>query len=427
MKNNRLFLWIIAIFLGISLLQSWGGKGPTDTTLTENDLGLSTSKTEYTIGKEIKITLQNNTEAPMTLLIGDCSEEPLNVSHYSNGEWIAVQASDSTICPEEEMPTLTLAAGEKTTLSYKNWTYRLFSDLGRYRIEAAVNDQTFYSNEFIIGERGFLSHFWLAFMYQPILNTLIFLIEKIPGHSLGLAIILLTLFIRTLLLLPSQRALRSQRKMQELQPKLEELKQKYKDNQEKLALETMNLWKTYKVNPFGSCLMMFIQIPILIALYQVVRDGLSADKSGLIYSFVSQSFSYETINTHFFNILELTTPNVFVLPLIIGGLQFIQMHLSLTRAKKKQEAKKKEKGQDLAKKVESTKDVQSEMQMATNMMKYFMPVMIAFFTASLPSGVGLYWGTSTIYGIVQQLVVNKESTSKKPNDNEPTVRVIEKA
>lgn len=424
MKNNRLFLWIIAIFLGISLLQNWGGKGPTETTLTENDLGLSTSKTEYSIGKEIRVTLQNNTDAPMEIASNDCPDEPLTVLHYTNDNWIPITASDNKVC--EDSTTFTLAAGEKTTISYKNWTYRLFSDLGRYRIDTVVNGQTFSSNEFTTKERGFLGHFWLILMYQPILNTLIFLIDKMPGHNLGLAIIILTLFIRTLLLIPSQRALRSQRKMQELQPKLEELKRKHKDNQEKLALETMNLWKTYRVNPFGSCLMMFVQIPILIALYQTVRDGLSVDKSGLLYSFISQTFSYDIINTHFFNLLELTTPNVFVLPLIIGGLQFIQMHLSLTRAKKKQEAKQKEKGQDLAKKVEGTKDVQSEMQMATNMMKYFMPVMIAFFTASLPSGVGLYWGTSTIYGIVQQIVVNKEGTPKK-SDNEPTVRVIEKA
>ena len=93
-------------------------------------------------------------------------------------------------------------------------------------------------------------------------------------------------------------------------------------------------------------------------------------------------------------ILELTKRNIFWLPLTIGALQFAQM--KLTFAKKSAKNKKEEKGK------------KSEMAMANNMMLYLMPVMIAVFSASLPAGVGLYWGVSTLFGVGQQLIVNKE-------------------
>jgi YidC/Oxa1 family membrane protein insertase len=423
--KNKFLLYFLIFMVSLSVVQNLGDKGESATTLTENDLGIMTDKTDYTFGKELFLTLQNNTNETITFSV-DCPDEPFDVSRYSNGEWIAVSAEDTIKC--EEPSDLMIAAGEKTKISYKDWAYRLFSDYGRYKISttATINGEakTFSSNEFTIGARGLLGTVWLDGIYRPILNTLVYLIKVVPNNNLGLAIIALTLLIRTVLLIPSQRALRAQKKMQEIQPKLEALKTKHKDNQELLAMETMKIWKENKVNPLGSCAPLLIQFPILIALYYVVREGLHIDKQELLYDFVASDFSFDLMQTNFLGILELTEINFFILPLIVGGLQFIQMNLAMARAKKKKEAKKTT-GKALDKKVKGTKDAQNEMQMATSMMKYVMPFMIAFFTASLPAGVGLYWGTSTIYGIAQQVVVNREGP-QKANKSEPSVRVVEK-
>ncbi|MDP2624570.1 MAG: YidC/Oxa1 family membrane protein insertase, partial [Candidatus Peregrinibacteria bacterium] len=342
MKNNRLILWLVIGLTIMTLTQNLGGNESTD--LATNDLGIATAKTEYGLGKEILLSLQNNTEEDIELSY-ECNEEPFDVQYYENGEWINVGIKEDIEC---EPFTIVLAPEESTSISYKNWAYRVFGELGRYQIEIEANirgeTKAFSSNEFTIEPRGIIGRTWLNIVYQPILNGLVFLIEKVPGNNLGLAIIILTLFIRTLLLIPSQRAMRSQRKMQEVQPKLDEIRKKYKDNQEKIAMETMKIWQTHKVNPFGSCMLMFIQFPILIALYYVVREGLHEDKMELLYGFISESFSFDLMQTNFLGILELTEMNFFVLPLIVGGLQFVQMNLALSRAKKKKEAKKDSKG-----------------------------------------------------------------------------------
>ena len=190
--------------------------------------------------------------------------------------------------------------------------------------------------------------------------------------------------------------------MQEIQPKISELNEKHKGDKEKIALETMAIYKEHKVNPFGSCLPMLIQLPILIALFYVIQSGLDASHKYLLYPFLSGA-NLNLINTNFLGILELTKANVYVLPIIVGGLQYLQMRMSLSRNKKKQTEKKK-----------------SEMDIANKTMTYTMPLMIAVFTASAPAGVGIYWAFSTLYGIAQQYVVNKSFKQK-----ETTIRVMD--
>ena len=429
MKNNKFILWLL---IGLVLFTFWQNKNQGETGnvyLDESELGVVTKKAEYTQGKEVILTLKNNTEATLEIPM-ECGEEPFIVNRYENGEWVSKTVKeDAPHCDEPSL--LTLEAGESTNVTYKNWAYRLFGELGRYRIDVpltigvppitiADTPQNYISNEFTVNPRGTFGSFWINGIYRPIQNGLVWLIKTVPGNSLGIAIILLTLIIRTALLIPSQKALRSQRKMQEVQQEIDAVKKKYKDNQEKIALETMALWKKHKVNPFGSCLMMFIQFPILIALYYVIWEGLHIDKMDLLYTQVAQGFNFAHMNTQFLG-LDLLEINFIVLPLIVGGLQFIQMQIMLAKKKKKApEPTKKIKKKD----TNAAPDMQDQMKMANNMMKYFMPAMIAFFTASLPSGVGIYWGTSTIYGIMQQLVINR--TRSDSEGSQPTVKVIEK-
>lgn len=354
------------------------------------------SNNEY--GKEalVTATIENNTDKDI-IISDDCPGEPLDVYTYSSGEWKQIQANPNIQCSDriqtsegELKNTITIKAKAQLKVTFDNWNYALFGNNGRYKISIKADDGKQYeSPEFTVVDQNIFKWFWSAFFYQPIYNVLIFLTAKLPYHDLGFAIILLTMIIRIILLVPSQKALKSQKKMQELQPKLEEIKEKHKGDQQRISVETMELWKTHKVNPFGSCLPLLIQFPVFIALFYVVGSGLNPDHAHLLYSgFVAVAFN--EINTNFLGILELTKPNTFVLPLIVGLLQFIQMKMTMKKNTPKVGKK-------------------SDMDMANSAMVYVMPVMVAFITVSVPAAAGLYWATSTLFGIGQQYVVNKDS------------------
>jgi len=408
----------ILIFLATFLtLQLFQGNKQEDGLLNEGDIAMQMIKDEYAIGKDIKLEIQNNT-AETILLTADCLDTPFEVSRFTSEGFVAVEnnmSSDVKDC--ESVNFLTLESGEKETISLLNYSYTYFGEVGTYKIELTYNETTFSTPEFSIKEPGIITSVWRSLIYQPILNALVAILIYLPNHNLAIAIISLTLFIRTLLLIPSQKAYRAQRQMQEVQPKIEAIKNKHKDDQARIAQETMLIWKQHKVHPLSSCGPMLIQFPILIALYYSIRGGLSPDKASLIYDFLP-TFSLADVNPAFFN-FNLFEKSLIVFPILVGGLQFVQMML-MTRNNQKDGDKSKKKSEGIAK----------EMNQANAMMKYVMPLMIAFFSTQLPAAVGLYWGTSTFYGIIQQLVINKRGpikvASSKKNDEEVKVRVINK-
>ncbi|MBD3330653.1 membrane protein insertase YidC [Candidatus Peregrinibacteria bacterium] len=393
LKNLIVFF---AVFLTLNFIfQSCQGDKelPADT----GNLLLTTTKDEYGVSKTVTIEIENLTGEEV-VIPNECPSEPLNVYRYENNKWTQKTSSPPLNCPDTS--DITLAHGDSTRITYENWNYALFSDKGRYKIELDYKGRAISSNEFIVTDDGLIKKLWNGVFYKPIYNGLIWLVAIIPGHYLGWAIILLTLIIRTILLVPNHKAMVSQKKLQDIQPRLEKIKEKYKGDQQKISMETMALWKEAKVNPMGSCLPILLQFPFLIALFYVIKGGLNPDKIHLLYT-TYENFSISDINVHFLG-LDLTKTNLYVLPLIVGGLQFIQVKLSMARKKKKSKNKK-----------------QDEMMKATNMMLYIMPVMIAVFAASLPAGVGVYWGVSTLYGIFQQLIINKSR-----NKGEAKVKVI---
>src|SRR3990167_6231456 len=116
--------------------------------------------------------------------------------------------------------------------------------------------------------------FFNAVFYQPLFNLLIFLYTILPGHDLGIAIILLTVFVKIILFPLSWKQTDAQYKMQELQPKLKEIKEQHKDNKEALALAQIQIFKDHKINPLSSCLPLLVQFPFLIALFYVFQNGI---------------------------------------------------------------------------------------------------------------------------------------------------------
>ncbi|MBI5254799.1 membrane protein insertase YidC [Candidatus Falkowbacteria bacterium] len=226
-------------------------------------------------------------------------------------------------------------------------------------------------------------------LYKPIFNALIFLYNIIPGHSLILAITILTILIKLVLMPLSAYSLKSQRAIQELQPKLEELKKKFKDDKQALAKATMELYKESKVNPASSCLPLLIQFPFLIAVYQVFRSGLTNANFADLYSFVANPGA---IDASFFGILNLSKPSV-ILAVITGLAQYVQTKmLTVKKAKPK---------------VEGAKDENMLADMNKSM-QYFMPFMTVLIGISFPAGLVYYWLLTTILTIVQQKIVFKK-------------------
>lgn len=248
--------------------------------------------------------------------------------------------------------------------------------------------------------------------YQPIFNLFVALYNLIPGHDAGVVIIVITLIIRGILYPLYRKQVLAQKEMQELQPKLNEIREQYKDDKEAQAKAMMDLYKHHKVNPFSSCLPVIIQLPVFISVYQVLRDGLTKpDSLNLLYSFVSRP---DMINPNFLGLLDLSKPNV-VLAVLAGAAQFWQGRMLFSQ--RPNPAVRKDPG---------AKD-EDTMAIMNKQMMYMMPLVITFVGISLPSGLALYWLVTTLFMIAQQYIAFRSLKSSSTRIDEKTEVIAKKA
>ncbi len=201
--------------------------------------------------------------------------------------------------PKEFCQMLTLQSGAKENINLGP-LYKLFQTPGKYEFALTLNGKTVYA-DVVTDTAGFFRSLFRNVFYAPIFNLFAFLISVIPGHSFGLAIILVTIFIRLLLLVPQHHILSNSKKMQAIQPKIKELQEKYKGDQAKIGMELMNLYKAEQVNPLGSCLPLLIQMPLLIVLYWVVLSIAETSNYYYLYPFLAD-FDISKIDTVFLGI-----------------------------------------------------------------------------------------------------------------------------
>ena len=154
-----------------------------------------------------------------------------------------------------------------------------------------------------------MSALFHSLIYQPIYNFLVLLYQIIPGSDFGIAIIVATIALKSLLYPLSQKQIESQKKLQEIQPKIKEIQKKYKGDREKQSRAVMEFYRENKVNPFSGCLPLIIQLVILIAIYRVLfsisNSGFVAS-SEVLYSFISNPGN---IHQLFLGILDLSKPS----------------------------------------------------------------------------------------------------------------------
>ena len=216
-------------------------------------------------------------------------------------------------------------------------------------------------------------------LYQPMLNILV--LVYVYTHNFGIAVIVLTLLIKLLTNPLNDKALKSQKAMAEIQPMMQEIQKKYKDNQQKQAEAMMNLYKEKKFNPFSGIFLLFIQIPILWALFYVFKGGIAIDPVHM-YSFVSFP---QTINPYFLGI-DLSAPNL-ILAVITAVAQFFQAKTATPVTPKSSG------GKDKASQVS---------EMVTKQMVFFIPLITLLVLYRLPAALGLYWLITTVFTIFQQ-------------------------
>ena len=237
---------------------------------------------------------------------------------------------------------------------------------------------------------GAITNFFYIILYRPLFNCLVLLYNYVPGHDFGMAIIFLTVLIRVVLYPISVKAVKSQRGLLKLQPQMQEIQKKYKEDKEKQAKEILELYKKEKINPFSGLLLALIQLPILIALYRVFWQGLNPKELAVLYSFVANPGH---INALFLHIIDLSKPNL-IFAILAGLTQYFQtkMLLPQTAPKKNQQSKE--------------ADFSQIMQKQT---LYFLPVFTIIILMNLPSALGLYWTISGLFSIIQQYLIFKKN------------------
>ena len=238
------------------------------------------------------------------------------------------------------------------------------------------------------------SFIWHTFFFDPVYNGLVFFVDIVPGGDVGLAIILITVLVKVILLPLSIKAAKTQVIMRELEPKLKEIKEKYKDKREEQARAMMDLYRDAGLNPFASILLILIQLPIIFALYWSVFSGggvaLPEINTALLYSFVPTP---ETVNMLFFGAIDIAEKSL-PLAILAGVTQFFQAQLAIPKPEPRDPDKENSFKDDFAR----------SMQMQ---MRYVMPIIIAFVAYYISAAIALYFVTSNIVAIAQEWFVRK--------------------
>ena len=234
-----------------------------------------------------------------------------------------------------------------------------------------------------------ISAFFHTVFYNPIYNALVALVSFIPGGDVGVAVILITIVIRLVLLPFSLSAARTQRAMKMLEPKLKDLKEKHKGDKEKEAIETLALYREARVNPFASILTMFIQIPVLLALYWVFRyEPFTTLDAIRLYSITPLPHAVSPLFLGFINVASKSM----LLAVLAGVTQFFQAHVALQGTMKPS----------------GVKGMQGDFQRVMGMqLKFVFPFLIATISYTTSAAVALYFITTNLVGIVQEWHVKR--------------------
>lgn len=258
------------------------------------------------------------------------------------------------------------------------------------------------------------NYIWHTFFFDPIYNSLIFFIDVFPGGDVGLAIVATVFLVKTILLPVSIKAAKTQRIMKEIEPQLKQLKVDHKDDREVQAKKMMEIYKEAGMNPFASIFLIFLQIPILIAmyfgvysLYPPVVDGQTTEvsftsmftgetskeirfKEEDLYSFVPVPTES---NRFFLNQFDITDKSV-ILAIVVAFTQFLVISLAMPKLPPRKKDAKPDMKDDFMRNMQTQ-------------MKYVMPILMGVLAYSISVAIALYFLVTNITALLQEVFVRK--------------------
>lgn len=197
-------------------------------------------------------------------------------------------------------------------------------------------------------------------LLKGIIESMLVFMHKLTGNF-GLAIIGVTILMKIILLPLTLKQDKSMKSMKKLQPELDKIKEQYKGDSKMLNQKTMELYQKHKVNPAGGCLPLLVQLPILWALFRVLRGGIVPQDSTFLWMQLVQPDPY------------------YILPVLNGVVSFVQQKVMGS----------------------------SDNPQMKNMM-YMFPIMMVFISYKMPAGLQIYWLTSSLAGVIQQYLIMKK-------------------
>jgi YidC/Oxa1 family membrane protein insertase len=238
------------------------------------------------------------------------------------------------------------------------------------------------------------SYIWHTFFFDPVYNLLTFFLDTVPGGDMGLALIATVIVIKVLLFPLSIKAVKTQRIVREIEPKIKAIKEEFKDDRQAQARAMMEVYKEAGMNPLASIMVLFIQLPIIFALGLIALRGSAGIKlpdinPDTLYSFIPMP---DTVSMMFLGQFDTSAPSL-ALALAAGLTQFVSTSLALPK---------------LAPKTEGVTDFKEDfMRNMQLQMKYVMPVIMVFVAYAFSAAIALYFVVSNVAQIIQELLVRK--------------------
>ena len=231
-----------------------------------------------------------------------------------------------------------------------------------------------------------MSFLYHTLFFDPLYNILVFLFDFAPWADAGIIIIFLTVLVRLAIYPLSKKAVVTQMRIAEISPEIEKIKEKYKDNTEEQARQTLALYREKKVNPFAGIFVIIIQIPIIFALYQIFLHFPEINPE-ILYSFIPAP---ESISTSFLGFIDVTAKSI-PLAALAAISTFFQFKVSMRGQAKPQ-------GNSFGDNL--TRSMQAQM-------KYVFPVIVFFISYSISGAIAIYWLTANLFGICQELFIKR--------------------
>lgn len=246
------------------------------------------------------------------------------------------------------------------------------------------------------------------FIYDPLYNGLVFLVDSVPNHDIGIAIIILTIVVKVVLFPLSRQAVRTQIAMKEIAPEIEALKERFKDKQEEQARAIFALYRERGIRPFSSFFLILVQFPILFGLYWVFwHGGLPEVDTSLLYSFIPRP---EMVNMEFLGLMDMRERNI-LLAAFAGLTQLAYARLSMGSRKPRAKDAEVSFSNDMA----HSFDLQA---------RYVLPLIVAGIAYTVAAAVPLYWTTSNLFMIAQELFMGRRFTEGLKPSTENVVKKI---